>query len=210
MLTRKNVTKKFSDSFENDLNKGYILAEDWNGMERMSPEWFRVQVGTLSRVINGSRDYDGIFQEDAFNGDFFVKELDTEGLIAMLNEMAVKDYKSAGSFAFRMMSHLLYVHTAPNNTAVNHWLDEIDSFRYAFIDAVGADEKHELGNTNIRNRLHENWTSIYKKAVRHVLTKAKRYSKVLFLDTTIIPVEASWTVEDFLTKETESLDSMIH
>ena len=90
----------------------YKLNEDWHGMERMSPEWCRVQVGSLARVMHESRDRNVSLQEDAFNGDFFVDDLDTEGLIAMLNEMAEARYDTAESYASLVMEHLLYLRIA--------------------------------------------------------------------------------------------------
>ena len=187
----------------------YILNEDWHGMERMSPEWCRVQVGSLARVMHESRDRNVSLQEDAFNGDFFVDALDCEGLIAMLNEMAVKDYKTASGAAIRIMSHLLYVHTSPNNTAVKHWLEEVDNFLDLFADGIGVDRKHEFGNTNLRNELKKNWSYIYDRAVKKVFRKAKD-AEIFSFDTKKIPQEASWSIEDFLTKSPKELVAMIH
>ena len=187
----------------------YILNETWHGMERTSPEWFRVQVGSLARVMHESRDCDDVLREDSFNGDFFVDDLDVEGLIALLNEMAVKDYKTASSAAFRIMSHLLYIHTSPNNNAVRHWLDEVDRFLDLFADGIGVDKKHEFGNTNLRKELKENWSDIYDRAVKKVFIKAKD-AEIFPFDTKKIPQEASWSVEDFLTKSPKELVFMIH
>ncbi len=210
MLILSNSRKGFLDGRKDDFQMPYILTEKWNGIDRLTEEWCRRQAESIARVVHGFRDHKVFLREDFFDGDFFAEDFDSDGLIAFLNEMAVKDYKSASSLAFRMMSHLLYVHTSPDNPAVNHWLDEIDNFGYAFADAVGVDRKHELGNTNIRNKLRENWSDIYEKAVRQVLTKAKRYSTAFNFDTASIPVEVVWTVEDFLTRNTEELVEMLH
>ena len=188
----------------------YELNESWHGMERISPEWCRVQVGSLSRVVKGFRNRDDFLQEDSFNGNSFVDDfLDVEGLIALLNEMAVKDYKTASGAAFRIMSHLLYIHTSPNNTAVKHWLEEVDNFLDLFADGIGVDKKHEFGNTNLKNELKENWSDIYERAVKKVFRKAKD-AEIFSFNTKKIPKEVSWSVEDFLTKSPKELVSMIH
>ena len=177
----------------------YILNESWQGIDRLSEEWCRKQAESIARVIHDYRNCEVPLGED-FDGD---------GLIAFLNEMAVKDYKTASGAAFRIMSHLLYVHTSPNNTAVNHWLEEVDNFLDLFADGVGVDKKHEFGNTNLKNELRENWSDIYDRAINKVLKKA-RDAEIFSFDTKKIPETASWSVEDFLTKSPKELLKMIN
>lgn len=182
----------------------YVLNEDWHGMDRLSEEWCRKQAESIARVIHSYRKHEVLLRED-----FFMEEFDGDGLIAFLNEMAVKDYKTASGAAFRIMSHLLYVHTSPNNTAVNHWLEEIDNFLDLFADGVGVDKKHRFGNTNLKNELRENWSDIYDRAVNKVYKKAKD-AEVFSFDTEKIPETASWSIEDFLTKSPKELIKMIN
>lgn len=210
MLILSNSRRGFLDGREDDFQMPYTLNEIWNGMERMSPEWCRVQAKSIANVVQMARDRKGgVFREDFFNGDFFADDLDCDGLIAMLNEMAVKDYKTASGAAFRIMSHLLYVHTSPNNPAVKHWLEEVDNFLDLFADGVGVDKKHEFGNTNLKNELKENWSDIYDRAVKKVFKKAKD-AEIFPFDTKKIPEEASWSVEDFLTKSPKELVRMLY
>ena len=173
-------------------------------MDRLSEEWCRKQAESIARVAHGYRNREVLLGED-----FFVEDFDSDGLIAFLNEMAIKDYKTASGAAFRIMSHLLYVYTSPHNTAVNHWLEETDNFLDLFADGVGADKKHEFGSTDLRNELRKNWSDIYDRAVKKVLKKAGD-AEIFSFDTKRIPETASWSIEDFLTKSPKELLKMIN
>ena len=188
----------------------YILNEDWHGMERMSPEWCRVQVGSLARVLQESRDRNVFLQEDSFNGDFFADDLDTEGLIAMLDEMAEARYDTAESYASLVMEHLLYLRIAPNNDSVIHWQCEVSNFLRLFRkNGVGVRVRRKAGNANIKKELTENWSEIYEEAVGEVRDKAEN-AKPFTFKVGLIPETVPWTVDDFLEKNTNALVAMIH
>ena len=167
----------------------YILNESWKGMDRVSPEWLKLQAEALMQN-----------DED---------DLDRDGLSAWLYEMSERDYITAESTAIQLIKTLILVIISQNNNAQKHWIHEIDNFIILFRRAVGVELKKKLGNTNIRNELRENWSEVYNEAVAEVLAKANNAWSFNQFYTERIPAENPWTVEDFLTKSSGELLNMV-
>ena len=167
----------------------YILNESWKGMDRVSPEWLKLQADALT---NNDED-----------------DLDRDGLSALLYEMSERDYITAEHTAIRLIETLILVIISPNNKEQRYWLREIDTFLFIFEQAVGVELKKELGNTNIRNELRKNWSAIYDKAIKKVLYEANNAWSFNQFYTDRIPEENPWTVEDFLTKSSGELLNMV-
>ena len=167
----------------------YILNESWKGMDRVSPEWLKLQA-------------DALMQNDE-------DDLDRDGLSAWLYEMSERDYITAEHTAIRLIETLILVIISPNNDSQRHWIHEIDNFINLFRRAVGVELKKKLGNTNIRNELRENWSDVYNEAVAEVLAKANNAWSFNQFYTDRIPAENPWTVEDFLTKSSGELLNMV-
>ncbi len=167
----------------------YILNESWKGMDRVTPEWFKIQADALTHS-----------DED---------DLDRQGLAALLYEMSERDYRTAESAAIQLIKHLLLVFISPNNDAQRHWLQEIMNFIDLFEKGVGVEVERESGNTNIKNKLKQNWAKIYNKAIKKVLYEASIAWSFNQFYTDRIPEENPWTVEDFLTKSPGELLSIL-
>ena len=168
----------------------YILNDDWQGLERTSPEWCQNQAESIRKYIAGTHEY-----------------IDVDGIVMLLNEMADAKYSTAESYCERIMAHLLFIHISPTNDAINHWLSEIENFSYNLLPAIGVKAKRRQGNTNIRNELTENWAEIYDRAVEQTRKKARR-ATIFPFHTDIIPLVAPWNLQDFMSKTPEELAKM--
>ena len=170
----------------------YVLSEDWNGMERTSPEWCQKQAEAIKKYIDGDNEY-----------------IDVDGVVMLLTEMAELRYSTAESMALRLMEHLLYVAVSPDNDAVRHWMTRVNNFRHCFVNSLGVSTIRPKGNTNLKNQLENNREKIYAKAVKEVKWKAQD-AAVFGFDLNKIPVNAPWCVDDFLSKGDEELVSMVN
>lgn len=168
----------------------YILSENWQGLERTSPEWCQKQAESLRKYIDGDNEY-----------------IDVDGVVMLLTEMAELRLSSAESMALRLMEHLLYVAVSPDNVAIRHWRHEINNFRHCFSVSIGVTTVRPKGNTNIKNQLDNSWSKIYAKAVKEVKSKAQE-AEVFAFDVKKIPVAPPWSVQDFLEKSDAELVSM--
>ena len=168
----------------------YILSEDWQGLERTSPEWCEKQAESIRKYIDGDNEY-----------------IDVDGVVMLLTEMAELRYSSAESMALRLMEHLLYVTVSPDNDAARHWRHEINNFRHCFSVSVGVTTIRPKGNTNIKNQLNDSWSKIYAKAVKEVKSKAQE-AKAFAFDLNKIPAAPPWCVQDFLDKNDAELIAM--
>lgn len=160
---------------------------DFGNPTKMKSEWCRKQMRLLSQLE---------CEED--------KAVRRYGLASVLQEMAKRDYAAANSTTINLMEHLLYVLTAPNNNAKNHWLWEIVNFRKTLLRDLDISERNKKGNTNLKKRLKENWQANYEKAIAGVLKKARLSTPNIFM-TSRIPPEPPWSLEDFLTKNAKEL-----
>ena len=78
------------------------------------------------------------------------------------------------------------------------WLRFFLGFSYSTLSRV----RRKAGNANIKRELTENWSEIYKEAVKEVRDDAFRID--------LIPDTVPWTVDDFLEKNINELLKMIH
>ena len=85
---------------------------DFGNPTKMKSEWCRKQMRLLSQLECA---------ED--------EPVRQHGLANVLQEMAKRDYSTAENATIKLMQHLLYLITAPNNYSENHWLGEIVNFR---------------------------------------------------------------------------------
>lgn len=121
--------------------------------------------------------------------------------------MAKRNYDTAESATIKLMEHLLYLVTAPNNDAKNHWLGEMENFRKLLREGLNISKKNKKGNTNFKNRLKGNWQENYEKAVADVFEKARLAKSNTFM-TSRIPQEPPWSLEDFLNKNAKELSGV--
>lgn len=169
-------------------SNGYELNKFWNGEQRVSPEWCKMQAKAISNVID--------------------KDIDSVGLITLLNEMANRDYKTAERGASEAMEHLLYSCAFASSEAVNHWLSEVRNFIKLLKTGLDISKKNKKGSTLTKNDLKDSWEEIYADAVEATREKASHITGS-FIDLSKIPKTAPWTLEDFLEKSVDELRSMV-
>lgn len=138
---------------------------DFGNPTKMKSEWCRKQMRLLSQLE---------CEED--------KAVRRYGLASVLQEMAKRDYAAANSTTINLMEHLLYVLTAPNNNAKNHWLWEIVNFRKTLLKDLEISEKNKKGNTNLKKKTKRKLASELRKGNSRRVEKGTTFNPKYLYD----------------------------
>lgn len=167
------------------------LNEDWNGIERLTPEWDAAQEKGLTKYI------DMIDQKD----------VDILGIITMFKESYQGQVVTASLLTVRYIKDLLYVSIGdPKYT--KYWLVDYDNARFSLKLALGIALSDDEGDQSLKNILKDKLPKIYESAIKEAKSSLVGVDKERF-DFSRVPDDCPWTIDNLINDSHEDLLSRI-